>query len=200
MLLAVLLFYFFRRKAAASNKDINVVKSYGLAESGEKRRRTPLDLLGGAPTREGKTQPANRISNEQREEERRLPVPSEAELDGSYYPSPFQYPSPPDSPGAGAQAIRFDRDASNGMPVDDPKSAARRSLALSDSNQGSQADTSRATLGHSRSTHKPRVHVTNPDTDVDPSGTSTTTPTANDVAQPTPARPFVQHTDAEEVE
>jgi hypothetical protein len=84
---------------------------------------------------------------------------------------------------------------------EDHKSARRVAQARTESHQGSQADSSRVTLGHSQSTHKPRVHITNPDADVNDAslgGASTTA--ANDVAQPTPARTLIQHTDAEEVE
>lgn len=201
-LVAVLVYCCVRRKSAKSKGNTGSVKSYSIAENGEKRRRHPMDLLGGVNSRaDSPAVPAAKLGDTRAERRNeRLPVPSEAELDGSYYPSPFQYPSPPDTPSG---APRNTQNMAAFIPsARHSKESDQRSNAPSDVHPPASlsADTERATLGHSRSTHKPRVQITNPDQELLAAPVAGSTRTSTEVGtqeEIRPERPFMQHTDAD---
>ncbi|WVQ93283.1 hypothetical protein IAU59_000350 [Kwoniella sp. CBS 9459] len=95
VLLAILLFFCIKRRARnRSDRDSDPgLKSYGIASGAEKGRRSnQLDLVDGNDAERG------RLSGDESPDAGR-----QVEMNGDVYePSPFRYPSPPETPGAGA--------------------------------------------------------------------------------------------------
>ncbi|OCF40239.1 hypothetical protein I317_05932 [Kwoniella heveanensis CBS 569] len=100
VLLAILLFFCIKRRARnRSERDSDPgLKSYGIASGAEKGRRSnQLDLVDGNDDAER----GGRLSGDESPDAGR-----QVEMNGDVYePSPFRYPSPPETPGAGAAAL-----------------------------------------------------------------------------------------------